>query len=71
MNEAEDMSEEWDPCRCLFDNHVSESFEANLEYMFKNFGFFLPETEQLKDPQGLLKYLVRQSNVSIILHVSA
>lgn len=30
--------EEWDVCRCLFDNTQHASMEANLEYMFKNFG---------------------------------
>ena len=51
--------EEWDVCRSLFDNHVSVSMEANLEYMFKHFGFYLPDAEYLSDPAGLLKYLVR------------
>lgn len=51
--------EEWDVCRSLFDNHVSGSLEANLEYMFKHFGFYLPDAEYLSDPAGLIKYLVR------------
>ena len=51
--------EEWDVCRSLFDNHVSASMEANLEYMLKHFGFYLPDTEYLSDPAGLIKYLVR------------
>lgn len=49
--------EQWDICRSLFDNHVSSSMEANLEYMFKHFGFYLPDAEYLSDPAGLLKYL--------------
>ena len=44
--------------RSLFDNHVSVSLEANLEYMFKNFGFYFPDAQYLSDPEGLLKYLV-------------
>ncbi|PNW70351.1 hypothetical protein CHLRE_17g716400v5 [Chlamydomonas reinhardtii] len=48
---------EWDVCRSLFDNHVSPSFQANLEYMFKRFGFYLPDSQYLKDPEGLVKYL--------------
>ena len=32
--------------------------EANLEYMFKKFGFYFPDAEYLTDPEGLLKYLV-------------
>ncbi|GLC35863.1 hypothetical protein PLESTM_000376600 [Pleodorina starrii] len=48
---------EWDVRRSLFDNHMSDSFQANLEYMFKRFGFYLPDSEYLTDPEGLLKYL--------------
>ena len=47
--------------RSLFDNHVSASFEANMEYMFKKFGFYFPDAESLADPEGLLKYLVRHA----------
>jgi len=50
--------EEWDTCRSFFDNHMSSSMEANLEYMFKHFGFYLPDAEYLSDPAGLVKYLV-------------
>ena len=45
--------------RSLFDNHLSASFEANMEYMYKHFGFYFPDAECLVDPEGLLKYLVR------------
>ena len=45
--------------RSLFDNHISPSFEANMEYMFKRFGFYFPDAEYLVDPEGLLRYLVR------------
>jgi hypothetical protein len=40
--------EEWDVCRSLFDNHVSKDMEANLTYMYKNFGFYYPDAEYLK-----------------------
>lgn len=56
--------EEWDVCRCLFDNHVSDSLDANLEYMYKNFGFYLPDSEYLTDPAGLIQYLVSQHLVA-------
>ena len=52
--------EEWDLTMSLFDNHKSESFEANLEYMYKRFGFYFPNSEFLTDGQGLLKYLVSE-----------
>ena len=41
--------------------------EANLEYMFKKFGFYFPDAEYLTDPEGLLKYLVRPRCVSLAL----
>lgn len=44
--------------RSLFDNHQSVSFEANLEYMYKHFGFYLPDAECLTDAEGLVQYLV-------------
>jgi pre-60S factor REI1 len=53
--------EEWDVRRSLFDGHMSGSFEVNLEYMWKKFGFYFPEAELLTDPEGLLMYLVRIS----------
>eukprot|EP00891_Asterochloris_glomerata_P004280 jgi/Astpho2/4280/e_gw1.00064.65.1_t len=56
--EPDEEWEEWDVGRSLFDNHQSDSMEANLEYMFKNFGFYFPDAEYLTDPEGLLKYLV-------------
>lgn len=49
---------DWELTRSFFDNHISSSFESNLEYMWKKFGFYLPDTEYLEDPEGLFKYLV-------------
>ena len=59
MPRAEQQWETWDVRRSLFDNHVSASFEANMEHMYKHFGFYFPDAEYLVDPEGLLKYLVR------------
>jgi hypothetical protein len=56
--QMEDDAEEWDVRRSLFDNHMSESMQANLEYMWKKFGFYFPEADLLSDPEGLLRYLV-------------
>lgn len=60
MHQEGDMEamEEWDVRRSLFDGHMSRDMEANLEYMWKKFGFYFPEADLLKDPEGLLKYLV-------------
>eukprot|EP00197_Chlamydomonas_leiostraca_P015281 CAMPEP_0202858630 /NCGR_PEP_ID=MMETSP1391-20130828/1075_1 /ASSEMBLY_ACC=CAM_ASM_000867 /TAXON_ID=1034604 /ORGANISM="Chlamydomonas leiostraca, Strain SAG 11-49" /LENGTH=497 /DNA_ID=CAMNT_0049537563 /DNA_START=94 /DNA_END=1587 /DNA_ORIENTATION=+ len=55
--EDESKWEEWDLCRSLFDNHVSKDFEANLEYMWRKYGFYMPDAQYLADPEGLFKYL--------------
>ena len=55
--EAEEW-EDWDLCRSLFDNHISSNMDVNLEYMYRNFGFYLPDATYLTDPESLLKYLV-------------
>ena len=60
-------TEEWDLKRSFFDNHMSSSMEANLEYMFKHFGFYLPDAEYLSDPAGLIKYLVSHSSLCTVL----
>jgi hypothetical protein len=59
QDEDLEMVADWDVRRCLFDNHVSETMDDNLEYMWKHYGFYLPDAEYLEDPEGLLKYLVR------------
>ena len=59
-SEGEAGAGEWDVRRSLFDAHVAPSMAANLEYMWKRFGFYFPEAEHLADPEGLLKYLVRR-----------
>ncbi|KAI8111762.1 hypothetical protein M9435_004261 [Picochlorum sp. BPE23] len=55
--EDPDSWEKWDVCRSLFDNHTSGTMEENLEYMWKTYGFYLPDSKYLKDPEGLLAYL--------------
>ena len=50
--------EPWPLIRSLFDNHESADIEANLAYMYKHFGFYLPDAEFLIDAEGLLRYLV-------------
>ncbi|GAB4817284.1 hypothetical protein N2152v2_004330 [Parachlorella kessleri] len=57
MQEGYEKWEEWDVRRSLLDNTLHPSMEANLEYMFKKFGFYFPDAEYLVDPEGLLKYL--------------
>jgi hypothetical protein len=47
----------WGEKCSLFDNFKSASFEENINYMFKRFGFQFPNAHSLKDPKGLLQYL--------------
>jgi len=56
-SEDEEDFEPWDPCVSLFDNHKSKNVEDNIEYMWKNFGFSIPDVEYLADPEGLIVYL--------------
>ena len=53
----DEEGEPWDVCTSLFDNHRSKSIEDNIEYMYKNFGFSIPDVESLVDPEGLIEYL--------------
>ena len=55
--DEEGEGEPWDVCVSLFDNHVSKTVEDNIEYMYKNFGFSIPDVENLCDPEGLIEYL--------------
>ncbi|KAL4448436.1 hypothetical protein ABPG75_005655 [Micractinium tetrahymenae] len=55
--QTDEKWEEWDVRRSLFDNRLAASMEDNLEHMFKNFGFYFPDSQYLTDPEGLLKYL--------------
>lgn len=44
-------------CASLFDTHKSADMTANLEYMWKKYGFYIPDAEYCTDPAGLLRYL--------------
>lgn len=45
------------PLECLFSGHLSATPEENAEYMYMNYGFFIPDVEYLVDLPGLLSYL--------------
>ncbi|CAM6127896.1 unnamed protein product [Calypogeia fissa] len=52
------MHEEWDATRCFIcDYQPDATIEGCVEHMHKVHGFFIPEAEFLKDPQGMLSYL--------------
>ncbi len=62
----EGVREEWDIRRSLFDNHMSADMDANLDYMYRKFGFYFPDAEYLTDPEGLLQYLVSGCTLAIL-----
>mmetsp|Transcript_15330 Transcript_15330/g.17522 ORF Transcript_15330/g.17522 Transcript_15330/m.17522 type:complete len:479 (+) Transcript_15330:195-1631(+) len=45
-----------DPKQSLFDKHVSVDVKANVDYMYKKYGFFIPDIEFLVDMEGLVGY---------------
>ena len=47
----------WEPSDCLFCGSSHADFEACIEHMHKDHGFFIPDAEYLKDPVGMLTYL--------------
>lgn len=49
---------------CVFDGSEHESVEDNLTYMAKNFGFFIPYVEQLRDVEALLTYLGQKVGIA-------
>ena len=51
----------------LFDSHISENLEENLNYMSKEFGFFLPDAEYISDLEGLMTYLGKK-NYSLFIN---
>mmetsp|Transcript_32755 Transcript_32755/g.68640 ORF Transcript_32755/g.68640 Transcript_32755/m.68640 type:complete len:499 (-) Transcript_32755:75-1571(-) len=58
-DDASSMDEsqpEINPCQSLFDNHVSDTPELNLEYMQSKFSFYLPDAEYITDLEGFLGY---------------
>lgn len=58
MSEYEDMDEDWDANQCFFCDKIPDgTVEGCLEHMHKQHGFFIPDTEYLKDPRGMLSYL--------------
>lgn len=48
---------EWDPSDCLFCGSSLGDVESCIEHMHRVHGFFIPDSEYLKDPIGMLTYL--------------
>ncbi|XP_010525877.1 PREDICTED: cytoplasmic 60S subunit biogenesis factor REI1 homolog 1 [Tarenaya hassleriana] len=60
--EAEDMEEEEDedeidPSSCFMCDKKHKTIERCMVHMHKQHGFFIPDIEYLKDPEGFLTYL--------------
>ncbi|KAG0623291.1 hypothetical protein M758_3G163200 [Ceratodon purpureus] len=51
------LSGHWEPSDCLFCGRNHADFEACIEHMHRDHGFFVPDAEYLKDPVGMLTYL--------------
>eukprot|EP00579_Thalassiosira_antarctica_P002004 CAMPEP_0201869818 /NCGR_PEP_ID=MMETSP0902-20130614/3190_1 /ASSEMBLY_ACC=CAM_ASM_000551 /TAXON_ID=420261 /ORGANISM="Thalassiosira antarctica, Strain CCMP982" /LENGTH=484 /DNA_ID=CAMNT_0048395373 /DNA_START=33 /DNA_END=1487 /DNA_ORIENTATION=+ len=47
---------EINPSQSLFDNHVSPTPQANLEYLQSTYSFYLPDPEYCVDVEGFLGY---------------
>jgi len=45
-----------DPCQCLFDNTVHPTVNANVQYMKRTYGFFVPDAEYLVNLSSLIGY---------------
>ncbi|CAI5738704.1 unnamed protein product [Peronospora destructor] len=48
---------------CIFCTHQAADFDASLDHMLKEHGFFIPDVEFLVDPEGLIKYLAEKVKV--------
>lgn len=51
------LSGHWEPSDCLFCGRNHADFDACIEHMHTEHGFFVPDAEYLKDPVGMLTYL--------------
>ncbi|XWS17927.1 hypothetical protein CRYUN_Cryun33cG0110000 [Craigia yunnanensis] len=56
-DEEEEEEEELDPCCCFMCDLDHDTIESCIVHMHKFHGFFIPDVEYLKDPEGLLTYL--------------
>lgn len=52
-----ETAEEFDECCDIFSRHRSANMHANLEYMAKKHGFYIPYLDYCTDVAGLLAYL--------------
>ncbi|XVE71366.1 hypothetical protein DITRI_Ditri10aG0144600 [Diplodiscus trichospermus] len=55
--DTDDEEEELDPRCCFMCDLYHDTIESCMVHMHKCHGFFIPDVEYLKDPEGLLTYL--------------
>ena len=55
--EDEEDDELLDPSCCFMCDQEHDNIESCMAHMHKQHGFFIPDVEYLKDPNGLLTYL--------------
>ncbi|GLT45899.1 hypothetical protein SLA2020_196980 [Shorea laevis] len=55
--DSEDDDEELDPSCCFMCDLEHDSIENCMIHMHKQHGFFIPDVEYLKGPEGLLTHL--------------
>ncbi|CAI5702870.1 hypothetical protein KXD40_004158 [Peronospora effusa] len=48
---------------CIFCTHQAVDFDANLDHMLKEHGFFIPDVEFLVDLEGLINYLAEKVKI--------
>lgn len=53
----EPLGGRWEPSECLFCGRGHGDFEACIEHMHREHGFFIPDAEYLKDAVGMVTYL--------------
>lgn len=56
-DEDDDDYEELDPSSCFMCDLEHDTIESCMVHMHKQHGFFIPDVEYLKDPEGFLTYL--------------
>ncbi|XWS26094.1 hypothetical protein CRYUN_Cryun26dG0001400 [Craigia yunnanensis] len=57
MDTDEEEEEELDPCCCFTCDLDLDTIESCMVHMHEFHGFFIPDVEYLKEPEGLLTYL--------------
>jgi hypothetical protein len=45
---------------CLFSDTKSTTFQENLDFMFKTYGFFILEEKSCIDKEGLVRFLAKK-----------